>query len=144
MTVLYCTEGDLADYILQAYLDKINEINPGVVARMLAGVSAEIREVCMSGGYDAGVDGVESALLKRICAVCTAYRCVGDITTLMDTEASSGNEWIPLQKQFDCAQKELSQIREGKLDPWPCEAEDAGISVAAPMPIFGKQMWEKF
>lgn len=144
MTILYCTQTDLADYILQAYLDKIEGLNEGVIGRILTSVSAEIREACLSGGYEAEVDGVESALLKRVCAVFTAYQCVGDITTLMDTEASSANEWLPLQKQYTRAARDLALIREGKLDPWPSETGDCGVSVSAPPARFDNRLWEKF
>jgi hypothetical protein len=144
MTVLYCTEADLKDYILEAYLDKLEEINPGICSRTLENVSAEILEAIHQGGHTIPETGY-SAILKRICAVMTAYRCVGDITTLMDTEASSGNEWIPLQRLFEKSEKHLDKIREGKLDPYPASANgDTGISVSAPDAMFGPSTWEKF
>ena len=145
MTFYYCTADDLKEYLLQAYLDKIEEINPGTVSRTLGNVSGEITEAILQGGY-AVPDTPSSELLKRICAVTTAYRCVGDITSLMDSEAGSGNEWIPLQRQFDLAQKDLDKIRSGNLDPFPAsdDAGDIGISVSAPTPKFGAELWEKF
>ena len=144
MTVLYCTETDLKDYILQAYLDKIEEINPGTILRTLESVSAEILEAILQGGCSIPETG-SSAILKRICAVFTSYRCVGDITSLMDTEASSGNEWIPLQRLFDKSEKDLEKIREGKLNPYPGSTDgDTGISVSAPSAIFGQETWENF
>ena len=144
MTVLYCTESDLRDYILPAYLDKIEEINPGTSSRALENVSAEILEAIYQGGHTIPDTG-SSAILKRICAVMTAYRCVGDITTLMDSEASSGNEWLPLQRLYEKSEKDLDKIREGRLDPYPGSTNaDTGISVSAPAAIFGPSVWENF
>ena len=73
MTVLYCTESDLKDYILAAYLDKLEEINPGVCSRTLENVSAEILEAIYQGSHTIPETG-SSAMLKRICAVMTAYQ----------------------------------------------------------------------
>lgn len=143
MTVFYCTSSDLGDYILQGYLDKVEEIDPGSIDRILKKVCAEAREACLQGGYEPSEPGTSSALLKRVCAVITSYRSVSKITSLVDTEASSGNEWLPLQKQFNQAQKDLDKIREGKLNPWP-ETEASGISVCAPSPMFGPDRWEQF
>jgi len=144
MTVLYCTEADLKDYILMTYLDKLEEINPGICSRTLENVSAEILEAIYQGSHSIPETG-SSAMLKRICAVMTAYRCVGDITTLMDSEASSGNEWIPLQRLYEKSEKDLDKIREGRLDPYPASVNgDTGISVSAPAAMFGPSAWENF
>lgn len=144
MTTLYCTEDDLTEYILAAYLTKIEEINPGTISRTMENVSGEITEAIAQGGYSIPETG-SSAVLKRICAVMTAYRVVGDITSLMDTEAGSGNEWLPLQRLHTRAEKDLDSIRAGKLDPFPSlVSNDGGISISAPEPLFGSSVWEKF
>lgn len=144
MKVLYCTESDLTEYILEAYLEKIEDINYGTTGRTLENVSGEITEAIAQGGFSVP-EGGSSAVLKRICAVMTAYRIVGDITSLMDSEASSGNEWLPLQRLHSKAEKDLDKIREGKLDPYPESSDgDTGISVSAPSPMFGSDLWEKF
>jgi len=142
MTVLYCAETDLKEYLLQAYLDKIEEINAGTVSRTIESVSEEIREAVVQGGHAIPETG-SSAILKRICAVITAYRCVGDITSLMDTEAASNNEWIPLQRLFDQAQKDLDRIRKGELMPWP-DADPGTISVVAPDAQFTDDLWRLY
>ncbi|NDY73980.1 hypothetical protein DO021_19615 [Desulfobacter hydrogenophilus] len=144
MTVLYCTETDLKEYLLQAYLDKIEQINPGTVGRTLSNVSLEIREAILQGEHTIP-ETESSAVLKRICAVITAWRCVGDITSLMNTEAGSNNEWIPLQRLFDQSRKDLDSIRSGKLMPYPeTDAGDPGISVSAPAVLFGPDTWGLF
>jgi hypothetical protein len=143
MTNLYCTEDDLTEYILAAYLTKIEEINPGTISRTLENVSGEITEAIAQGGYSIPDTG-SSAVLKRICAVMTAYRVVGDITSLMNTEASTGNEWLPLQRLHTKAEKDLDSIRAGKLDPFPDQIDDSGISVSAPPAMFSADVWENF
>lgn len=145
MTTLFCAETDLPEYILEAYLEKIEDINFGTTKRTIRSVSGEITEAILQGGYTIP-DNPESATLKRICAVMTAFRIVGEITSLMDTEASSGNEWLPLQKLHASSEKDLGLIRTGRLDPFPVktEDEDTGISVSAPKPIFGPDVWEVF
>lgn len=144
MTVLYCAAGDLKEYLLQAYLDKIEEINPGTIGRTLENVSGEIREAVVQGEHTVS-ETEASAVLKRICAVMTAWRCVGDITSLMNTEAGTNNEWIPLQRLFDQARKDLEGIRAGSLMPYPeKDAGNPGITVAAPAAMFGADVWERF
>jgi hypothetical protein len=140
----YCTAADLEDYILAVYLAKVEEINPGTIGRTLVEVSGEIREAVVQGEHTVPESGT-SAVLKRICAVITAYRCVGNITSLVDTEAGSGNEWLPLQRLHDQSRRDLEQIRAGKLMPFPDQdAGDSGISVSAPAAIFGESKWEGF
>jgi hypothetical protein len=140
----YCTAADLEDYILAAYLTRVEEINPGAIGRTLAEVSAEIREAVVQGEHTIPESGT-SAVLKRICAVITAYRCVGNITSLVDTAAGSNNEWLPLQRLFDKSQRDLEQIRAGRLMPFPDQdAGDSGVSVSAPAPMFGPDKWEDF
>ena len=73
-----------------------------------------------------------------------AWRSVGNLTTLMDTEASSANEWLPLQKLNTRAEKDLDLIRNGKLDPFPGEDSEAGISVVTKEKIFSADKWEEF
>ena len=142
--MLFCTQADLIEYILETYLDKIEEINYGIIDRTINNVSAEITEAIHQGGYDIPETG-DSATLKRICAVMTAWRCVGGITSLMDTEASSDNEWLLLQKLYNRSEKDLDKIRAGNLDPWPVRNDpDSGISISAPKPIFGPDTWETF
>jgi len=144
MTTLYCTEDDLNEYILAAYLMKADEINPGIVSRTLKNVSLEITEAVAESGYTVPETGT-SSLLQRICAVMTAYRVVSGITSLVDTEAGSNNEWLPLQGLYARADKDLASIRAGKLNPFPgMISNDGGISVSAPNPMFGPDVWEKF
>jgi phage gp36-like protein len=140
----YCEEADLNTYLLQAYLARIEEINPGSTARQIAQVSAEIDEA-LRANHDLPLHSVP-ATVRRICAVVAAWRLVGEITSLMDTEASSGNEWVPLQGLYRQALKDLDSIREGKpgygLDDRAPEA--GGVDVAAQDRMFTEDLWGKF
>jgi len=130
---MYCTTDDLKDFLLEQYLIKIEELNPGAAVRQMTNVSAEIEEALLQGGFEV------------ICAVMCDWRLVGEITSLMDTESSSGNEWIPLQKLYARAEKDLDKIREGKLNPFPSEGgDDSGIEVSTPDKIFTRDKWGMF
>jgi phage gp36-like protein len=144
MEMNYCEGTDLNDYLYQEYLDKIEQLSPGSALRHISQVSAEIddslRAVCTLPLASI------PATVRRICAVIVCWRLVGEITTLMDTEASSGNEWIPLQTLYKQAVKDLEAIREGKpgygLDDK--EPEAGGVDVLAPDRMFTEEMWSKF
>lgn len=140
----YCEASDLNEYLLQAYLDKIEEINPGSTARHIAQASAEIDEA-LRANHELPLASVP-ATVRRICAVTASWRLVGEITTLMDTEASSGNEWLPLQTLYRQALKDLDAIREGKpgygLDDSAPEA--GGIDVRESERLFTDDLWSKF
>lgn len=144
----FCSQTDLSEYLLAAYTDKIEEINPGTLGRHIAQASGEITEALLQGGF-AVPDENTSATLKRICAVFTCWRSVGDITSLMDTEASSANEWLPLQTLYKQCVKELEQIRAGRLDPFPSADDDPDISknemlASSPARIFTDEEWDGF
>lgn len=139
----YCDVSELTKYVLQAYLDKVDELNPGSVSAHITGVSGEITEALMQGGFE--VPAVNSsAILTRICAVMSAYRSIGGITSVISTEASSSNEWLPLQRLNTRAEKDLDSVRAGKLNPFPGEGTDSGISVSAPKPMFPDRLWEMY
>ena len=106
-------------------------------------VSAEIDEALIQGGWTVPEDPA-SATLTRICAVTAAWRSIGNLTSLMETEASSGNEWLPLQKLNARAEKDLDSVRAGKLDPFPGEDDEAGIAVVTPAALFPASRWDGF
>jgi hypothetical protein len=145
--MLFCTALDLQDYLLEAYLTKIEEIRAGSADRHIANVSAEIDEALLQGGWEAPDDGSSSATLRRICAVMVDWRLVGEITSLMSTGAISDNEWFPLQKLNARAEKDMELIRAGKLDPFPAyegEIPTGIIEIDAPDQIFTRERWEMF
>ena len=138
----YCLISELKKYVLQQYLDVVEEKNPGSVAGHITGVSAEISEAILGGGYTLP-DVNTSATLTRICAVMACWRSIGEITSLMSSEGSSNNEWLPLQRLNTRSEKELDKIRAGQLDPFPGVAvtSDSGISVSAPAALFPRKIW---
>jgi hypothetical protein len=142
---MFCTALDLEDYLLGDYLAKIEELSAGSVDRHITNVSAEITEALLQGGWEIPETG-SSATLKRICAVMCDWRLVGEITSLMDTDASTQNEWLPLQKLNARAEKDLDLVRSGKLDPFPGDVGGVSgvIEVSAPDRIFTQDKWERF
>jgi hypothetical protein len=138
----YCEESELRKYVLKGYLDAVEQQFPGSVLLHITSVSEEIKEAVLQGGYE--LQDYSSATLKRICAVLAAWRCVGQITSLMSSESSSDNEWVPLQKLYNSAVKDLELIRSGKLNPYPSADTGSGVSVSAPSAIFTNKLWEKF
>jgi hypothetical protein len=74
------------------------------------------------------------------------WRLVGEITSLMDTEAVSDNEWLPLQRLNTRAEKDLDAVRSGKLDPFPGDAGGVSgvIEISAPDQIFTREKWDTF
>ena len=143
----YCDENELKKYVLRQYLDVVEEKNPGSIAEHIEGVSGEISEAVLQGGSTIPQVNT-SATLRRICAVMVCMRCIGEITSLMSSESSSNNEWLPLQKLNTRAEKDLDSVRDGKLDPFPdatvSTSGDIGISVSAPPSMFGNKAWERF
>lgn len=71
---------------------------PGIVERTIEAVSGEVGDA-LSYRYPQPWPYVPE-LVRYIAAVISAYRVVEAITSLVNTEASSDNEWIPLQKQW--------------------------------------------
>ncbi|MEG6551881.1 phage protein Gp36 family protein [Desulfocurvibacter africanus] len=143
---MYCRREDLGDYVLQAYLDKVEELSPGLIERTISQVAGEIDGAVLQAGHALPLPRIPHKL-AWICAVIAAYRAVGAITTLMESEGSSGNEWLPLQTQYRQAIKDLEAIRDNRLVLFP-EVEpkpaDAGVEVHAPRALFGSETWRRF
>jgi phage gp36-like protein len=132
---------------LQNYLDKIEELNPGVLADAIAAVSAEMDDVLRTL-YVLPLATVPETL-KRISAVLAAHRCVGAITSLMSSEAQTENEWIFLQGEAKQARKDLADIRDGKINLelerlGADQAKPEGIRVLTRRRMFDADTWGKF
>lgn len=79
-------------------------------------------------------------LVRYIASVIAAYRVVKAITSLVDTEADSENEWLPLQKQWKYVTDLLEDIAKGRLK-LPLEEshpdrEDPSFVVVTKEPFF--------
>ncbi len=139
----YCTVDDLESYVLAAYMTSAENLRPGIRARHIAQVSAEIDEA-LAPLYQVPLVPVP-ATVRRVCAVMAAYRVIGEITTLVTEEGTTKNEWIPLQSQDKQARADLAAMRAGKsgygLDGY--ERVEQSVIVRAGRPVFGDRFWRE-
>lgn len=145
---MYCAPEELKQYVFQKYLDKIEQLEPGIIAGHISGVCAEIDDALRPRFVLPLANPPET--VRRIARVLAAYRCVGSITSLMKTEASSENVWLPLQTQYKQAVKQLETIAGGKMDlgleALGNEPDDGGtgIAVSSRPGQFDTVFWSKF
>jgi len=109
----FCTRGHILDLLYEPFVSKAEELNPGLVERTVCDVSGEVADL-LSYRYPQPWPHVPE-LIRYITAVIAAYRVVEAITTLVDTESSSDNEWLPLQKQWEYCRELLDDLAKGKL-----------------------------
>lgn len=140
---IYCSRLDLEDYVLRQYLDKVEELNPGVLEKHIGQVSSEIDDV-LRHRYVLPLATVPETI-KRIAAVMVCYRSIGAITSLMSTEAASNNQFIYIQNQNKAAEKSLIDIRKGDVDLGLLQlgapvVDDGEMEVIVPPKIFSDDM----
>lgn len=121
---MYCTRSDLTAHVLEDYLTAADDQAEGTVATAISNVEYEMTEALVSGGYTVTADSVP-ATVKRVCSVIAAYNSISAITSLITSESSSENEFLPLQRKFERAEKVMDQIREGKIRLAAPNAEQA-------------------
>ncbi|CAN2042516.1 putative DUF1320 domain-containing protein [Candidatus Magnetomoraceae bacterium gMMP-15] len=141
----YCTTQDIADYILQQYLDKLEEMNPGVLTRRMEAVFEEI-DSGISSKYSLPLEFVP-ARLRRIAAVLAGYRAIGAITSLIETEAGTENQFLYLQREYMRVVKELNEIKEACSegeDVLELEESSNIIQVSTKNRIFTNSVWEQY
>ena len=109
--MLFCTREQITDLLLVDYVRACEEKNPGLVDRTIAAVTGEIMSM-LSYRYPQPWPTVPE-LIRYIAGVISAYRVVEAITTLVDSEATVDNEWLPLQKQWRYCTELLEDIRDG-------------------------------
>lgn len=136
--MLLCNRQHLTDLLHAAYMQACEEQNPGLVERTIEAVSGEVGDA-LSYRYPQPWPYVPE-LVRYIAAVISAYRVVEAITSLVDTEASASNEWIPLQKQWRECLDLLDDIAKGKrklpLDEAHPDREEASVAVVSRPPLF--------
>lgn len=136
--MLLCKREHLTDLLHAAYMQACEEQNPGIVERTIEAVSGEVGDA-LSYRYPQPWPYVPE-LVRYIAAVISAYRVVEAITSLVDTEASDSNEWIPLQKQWRECLNLLDDIAKGKrklpLDEAHPDREEASVAVVSRPPLF--------
>ena len=89
--MLLCRREHIIDLLHAKYVAACEEQNPGLVERTIEAVSGEVSDA-LSYRYPQPWPYVPE-LVRYITAVISAYRVVEGITSLVDTEASSDNEW---------------------------------------------------
>jgi phage gp36-like protein len=135
-----CTLADLKDFLLTAYLDACEAQNPGLAERTITAVSGEVTDM-LRRRYPLPWPEIP-ALVRYIAAAISAYRTVEAVTTLVSSEGTTENEWIPLQKEWKRATEMLEKLSTGKLKLPLATADDADeyedptVAVVTDKPIF--------
>lgn len=136
--MLLCRRDHIVDLLHADYVAACEEQNPGLVERTIEAVSGEVADA-LSYRYPQPWPYVPE-LIRYIAAVISAYRVVEAITSLVDTEASSANEWLPLQKQWKYVTELLEDIVSGKqklpLEETNPDREEASVAVVSRPPLF--------
>lgn len=136
--MLLCRREHILDLLLVKYVDACEKQNPGLVDRTIEAVSGEIADA-LSYRYPQPWPFVPE-LVRYIAAVISAYRVVEAVTSLVDTEETGNNEWIPLQKQWKYCTELLEDIASGKRKLPLVEAnpdrEDLTFAVVSRPPLF--------
>lgn len=136
--MLLCRREHILDLLHADYVAACEEQNPGLVERTIEAVSGEVSDA-LSYRYPQPWPYVPE-LIRYIAAVISAYRVVEAITSLVDTEASSANEWLPLQKQWKYVTGLLEDIVSGKqklpLEETNPDREEASVAVVSRPPLF--------
>ena len=136
--MLLCRREHILDLLLVKYVDACEKQNPGLVDRTIEAVSGEIADA-LSYRYPQPWPFVPE-LVRYIAAVISAYRVVEAVTSLVDTEETGKNEWIPLQKQWKYCTELLEDIASGKRKLPLVEAnpdrEDPTFAVVSRPPLF--------
>lgn len=140
--MLLCTREHITDLLLVGYVNACEAQNPGLVERTIEAVSGEI---CTMLAYRypqpwPGDPVIVPELVRYIASVISAYRTVEAITSLVGSEASDNNEWIPLQKQWRYCTDMLKELASGRLKlPLPdanADREEPSFVVATPDRLF--------
>nr|DAD98281.1 MAG TPA: Protein of unknown function (DUF1320) [Myoviridae sp. ct5nJ10] len=136
--MLLCRREHIVDLLHAKYMEACEKQNPGLVERTIEAVSGEVSDA-LSYRYPQPWPYVPE-LVRYIAAVISAYRVVEGITSLVDTEESGDNEWIPLQKQWKYCTDLLEDIASGKrklpLSEANPDREDPTFAVVSRPPLF--------
>lgn len=132
----------IIDLLHIGYLEACEKQNSGIVERTISTVSGEVCDM-LSARYQLPLPYVPK-VIRYITSVISAYRIVQAITSLVSSEASSDNEWLPLQSQWKHCNKILADLVDGKIKlPLPeneiiltDDKEEASFHVIAPSKTF--------
>ena len=133
----YCELRHITDLILAQVATAAEALNPDLVERARADATAEVASL-LARRYPQPFAPVP-AIIRWITSVIAAWRVVGAITSLMDTEAASDNQWLPIQNQYKRAWDMLQALAEGKvklgLEAGDPDREKPHAAVVAPEPL---------
>lgn len=133
-----CDRAAIIDLLHVKYVEACEKQNPGLVDRTIAAVSGEVGDA-LAYRYPQPWPYVPE-LVRYIAAVISAYRVVEAITSLVSSEASANNEWLPLQSQWKHCNGLLKDIRDGKLklplEETHPDREEASVAVVTRPPLF--------
>lgn len=138
---LYTDTLGIYDYLLADYVKACEEQNPGITERMITATSREMAEL-LDVRFKLPFQTVPG-VIRRIASVFAAYQIVQAITSLVSTEGSTENEWLPLQKQWKACHELLDDIIKGKIklpaeenEPILMDREDPVFEVITPQRTF--------
>lgn len=136
--MLLCDRAAIVDLLHAKYVEACEKQNQGIVDRTIDAVSGEVGDA-LAYRYPQPWPYVPE-LVRYIAAVISAYRVVEAITSLVSSEASDNNEWLPLQKQWRYCTDLLASIAAGKtklpLEETHPDREEASVAVVSRPPLF--------
>ncbi|MGD9809643.1 MAG: phage protein Gp36 family protein [Deferribacterales bacterium] len=125
---MYCSIDDIKKYLDSEVVDQVVAGRPGLIESHIEDVSGEIDDH-LRGRYVLPISVETPAVINRCCAVLVAYRTLGGITGVMDTDKTTENALMYLQKQAASVDKILANISEGKMRLGLAEAQaDSGTT----------------
>jgi len=135
----YCRPEHVTDLILVDVAEAAEALNADLVARCITDATGEVASL-LAIRYRQPFSPVPE-IIRWITSVIAAWRTVGAITSLMDTEAASDNQWLPIQTQYKRAWELLEDLAKGRiklpaadgLDP---DRETPHVAVVSPGPYF--------
>jgi phage gp36-like protein len=140
---MYCTESDLSPYLLQAYITAAKASNSTIVDDHITRVSEQV-DAYIGERYELPLSSVPG-ILNWTASIMVAYRVLGSVTSLVNNESSSDNDFVYLQGEYKRAIKTLEEIRDGKVELFPGSDEeelqdDHSVSVSTPPRRFTDDM----
>ena len=111
---MYCTIDDVKKYLDEKIVTQVVTKRSGFIEGHISDVTSETDDY-LRGRYVLPLSSTP-AVINRCCAVLVAYRTLGGITGVMDTDATTNNALMYLQKQAAAAEKLLLSIRDGEMN----------------------------
>ena len=135
----YATPRHVTDLILSEVSEAAEALNDDLVARCLIDATEEVGSL-LAARYRQPFSPVPQ-IIRWITSVIAAWRVVGAITSLMDTEAASDNQWLPIQTQYKKAWELLEELAKGRIklpaaDGTDPDRETAHAAVVTPPNYF--------